>query len=73
MSSDLRAQVLVIGSGAGGATTAANLADAGYDVLIVEEGREVDTSSIRSNSIESLETLYRHGGLTPILGNCSLR
>ena len=32
------AEVLVIGSGAGGATTAAVLAEAGFDVLIVEEG-----------------------------------
>ncbi len=31
-------QVLVIGSGAGGATTAALLAEAGLDVLVVEEG-----------------------------------
>ena len=30
--------VLVIGSGAGGATTAATLAVAGHEVLIVEEG-----------------------------------
>ena len=32
-------EVLVVGSGAGGATTAALLAEAGLDVLIVEEGR----------------------------------
>ena len=34
----LRADVVVVGSGAGGATTAAILAEAGFDVMIVEEG-----------------------------------
>ncbi|MEY2444807.1 MAG: hypothetical protein QOE00_1387, partial [Ilumatobacteraceae bacterium] len=34
----LDADVLVIGSGAGGATTAAVLAEEGFDVLIAEEG-----------------------------------
>ena len=37
----MRTEVLVVGSGAGGATTAAVLAAAGVDVLIVEEGPEV--------------------------------
>lgn len=35
----LSAEVVIIGSGAGGAVTAAVLAQAGFDVLIVEEGR----------------------------------
>jgi len=65
----LRTQVLVIGSGAGGAITAATLASRGYEVLILEEGPHLDTSTIASNSPEAIARLYRNGGLTPILGN----
>ena len=65
----LHTQVLVIGSGAGGAITAATLAERGYEVLILEEGPNLDTSHIASNSPEAIAQLYRNGGLTPILGN----
>lgn len=68
----LEAQILVIGSGAGGATTAAALAEQGYEVLMVEEGPDVDTATIDSNSIDAIERLYRNGGMTPILGNQSI-
>lgn len=65
----LETQVLVIGTGAGGATTAAALVEAGFEVLMVEEGPGVDTASIPSNSPKAITSLYRHAGLTPILGN----
>ena len=65
----VRTQVLVIGSGAGGAITAATLAGRGYEVLVLEEGPHLDTSTIVSNSPEAIARLYRNGGLTPILGN----
>ena len=64
-----RTQVLVIGSGAGGATTARVLADEGIEVTLVEEGPDIDTASIDSNSIDAIERLYRNGGMAPILGN----
>jgi nucleoside-diphosphate-sugar epimerase/choline dehydrogenase-like flavoprotein len=63
-----RTQILVIGSGAGGAVTAATLAEAGREVLILEEGPEVDAVRSASHSPEAIATLYRNGGLTPILG-----
>jgi len=50
----LRTQVLVIGSGAGGAVTAATLADAGKDVLVVEEGPDADTASLTGHSTEEI-------------------
>lgn len=62
------AGVLVIGSGAGGAATAATLAERGYDVLVLEEGPAVDSSALATNSPEAIATLYRNGGVTPILG-----
>ena len=34
----LRAKILIIGSGAGGAFSAVTLAEAGFDVLLVEKG-----------------------------------
>ena len=40
--------VLIVGSGAGGATTAAMLAEAGLDVLVVEEGPWVDAGRGRA-------------------------
>ncbi|MDJ0868907.1 MAG: FAD-dependent oxidoreductase [Myxococcota bacterium] len=71
-STDRRTQVLVIGSGAGGATTAATLAEAGYDVLIAEEGLDAGPEFGETHSPRAIAQLYRGGGLTPILGNESL-
>ncbi len=68
----LRTQVLVIGSGAGGAITAATLAARGYEVVVLEEGPYLDTSTIASNSPDAIARLYRNGGLTPILGKQSI-
>ena len=62
------AEILVIGSGAGGATTAALLAEAGFDVLIVEEGEWVDQGSVVPFSLEQMERQYRSGGVTVALG-----
>jgi choline dehydrogenase-like flavoprotein len=60
--------VLVIGSGAGGATTAASLAEAGIDVLVVEEGPWVDQGQVRPFSLEQMDRQYRSGGVTVALG-----
>lgn len=60
--------VLVIGSGAGGATTAAILAEAGIDVLVVEEGPWVDQGSVAPFSLEQMDRQYRSGGVTVALG-----
>jgi nucleoside-diphosphate-sugar epimerase/choline dehydrogenase-like flavoprotein len=68
----LRTQVLVVGSGAGGAVTAASLSAQGYQVMLLEEGPYEDTSRIVSNSTEAIARLYRNGGMTPILGKQSI-
>ncbi len=62
------AEVLVIGSGAGGATTAAVLAEAGFDVLVVEEGEWVEQGSVVPFSLEQMDRQYRSGGVTVALG-----
>jgi choline dehydrogenase-like flavoprotein len=60
--------VLIIGSGAGGATTAATLAEAGHQVLIVEEGSWIPQGSIAPFSLEQMDRQYRSGGVTVALG-----
>jgi choline dehydrogenase-like flavoprotein len=60
--------VLIIGSGAGGATTAAVLAEAGLDVIVVEEGPWVDQDEVRPFSLEQMDRQYRSGGVTVALG-----
>ena len=64
--------VLVVGSGAGGAVTAAALAEAGYSVLIAEEGSLVDTSAMATHTPQAMRLLYRNGGLSPILGGTNI-
>ena len=55
--------------GAGGATTAAVLAEAGFDVLIVEEGEWVDQGAVVPFSLEQMDRQYRSGGVTVALGS----
>jgi choline dehydrogenase-like flavoprotein len=54
--------VVVVGSGAGGATMAVELAEAGVDVVVVEEGGYYPTESFTADSVRALRTLYRDGG-----------
>lgn len=70
--SELATEVLVIGSGAGGAATAMALAEEGYEVVVLEEGPDTDTTRIASNSVEAIGQLYRNGGMTPMLGTQSI-
>jgi len=68
----ITADVLVIGSGAGGAPTAALLAEAGHDVLIVEEGEHVRQGEVVPFSLEQMERQYRAGGVTAAIGRPSI-
>ena len=64
----IEVEVLVIGSGAGGAPTAALLAEAGFEVLIVEEGSWVEQGEVKPFSLEQMARQYRSGGVTVALG-----
>ncbi len=64
----LDADVLVIGSGAGGATVAAELAEAGYDVVVLEEGSYYQTRDFTADTSAMVRQLYRDGGATMALG-----
>lgn len=70
--SSMEADVLVIGSGAGGATTATVLAEAGLDVLVVEEGNWVEQGAVVPFSLDQMEQQYRSGGVTVALGTPSI-
>jgi choline dehydrogenase-like flavoprotein len=59
---DVECGVVIVGSGAGGATMAAELAGAGIDVVMVEEGGYHPTGSFTADSTRALRTLYRDGG-----------
>jgi choline dehydrogenase-like flavoprotein len=61
--------ILIIGTGAGGAAAGAELAEAGFSVTFVEEGSYVPTSSFSAQSFPGVSRLYRDGGATIILGN----
>jgi len=62
-------EVLVVGSGAGGAVTAARLAEAGRQVTVVEEGPWVDADRHEPFSLDEMVAKYRHRGLQGALGN----
>ena len=55
----LTADVLVVGSGAGGAPTAAILAEAGFDVVVLEEGPLVRQGDVTPFSLEQMDRQYR--------------
>lgn len=68
----LTTDILVIGSGAGGSITAATLAEAGYAVIIAEEGPDIDTGGIATHTPQAMQLLYRNAGLSPIFGNVNI-
>lgn len=55
--------VVVIGSGAGGAVAAHNIAAQGYKVLIVEAGPFFPSHKIHHHELEMIASLYKHGAL----------
>ena len=63
------ADVVVIGSGAGGAPLAEGLAGEGYKVIIVEEGVRLDRETdFNLNPVEAFKRMYRDAGQTMTIG-----
>ncbi len=56
--------VVIVGSGAGGAVAAATLAEAGLDVIVLEAGGNFNRENYPDDPLEAIATLYRDGGLT---------
>ena len=69
---NLECEAVVVGSGAGGATVAAELAGAGVDVIVLEEGGYHPTESFTAETGRALRTLYRDGGGGMAIGRPSV-
>ncbi len=65
---ELSSQIVVVGSGPGGAITACLLAEAGREVLLLEEGEYLGLGSCKSFSVEEMVQKYRNGGQTVAMG-----
>jgi len=68
MKADLRAELLIVGSGAGGSVTALELASAGREVLVLEEGGRFGLEDYGCSPPLAMKKLYRRRGMMPILG-----
>jgi choline dehydrogenase-like flavoprotein len=60
---ELEADVVVVGSGAAGATLAYRLAEAGRHVLVLERGRHIRPSQMTEDEMEMYAKLYSDGAL----------
>ncbi len=63
-----RADVCVVGSGAGGAVVAKELAEGGLSVIVLEEGAYFRRADFQGSPWERVQKLYRNRGLTAAFG-----
>lgn len=68
MSEHLNADVCVVGAGAGGAVVAAELAEGGARVVVLDEGPRHDPDDFTARPPQMLARLYRDGGQAATLG-----
>ena len=66
------ADVVVIGTGAGGAVVGRELAEAGLAVVFVEEGRYYDRADFNGRAFAMQQKLYRRQGATFSVGNVGI-
>jgi choline dehydrogenase-like flavoprotein len=66
--SDLRADAVVVGSGAGGAAAAAEMAAGGMDVVVLEEGARHDHRTFTARPRDMTPRLYRDAGQLATIG-----
>ena len=64
--------VVVVGTGAGGAVVGRELAEAGLAVVFIEEGHYYDRSDFTGRSFDMQQKLYRRGGSTFSVGNVGI-
>src|SRR5512143_3650792 len=65
----LQADAIVIGSGAGGGVMAAELAEGGLDVIVLEEGGYHPTEEFAPQPAAMTRMLYRDGGASMAMGS----
>lgn len=68
----IHADVCVIGTGAGGAIAAKELAEGGLNVVMLEEGDHHTTDDMTARPREMMQRLYRDSGQTMTLGNAPI-
>jgi choline dehydrogenase-like flavoprotein len=66
---NLSCDAVVIGSGAGGGVVAAELAEGGLDVIVLEEGGYHPTEEFSARGPEMTAKLYRDGGAAVAIGD----
>ncbi len=64
-----KADVIIIGSGAGGAPMAYELAAAGMNVVLFEEGRRFEVNQFNRDSWAATRDMYRDASMMSTLGN----
>lgn len=69
LDNETEVDVVIIGTGAGGAAAAYEMASKGLAVLIVEEGEYYDRTHFNGNIPKLIKSLYRKMGMTATFGN----
>ena len=69
---EVRCQVVVIGSGAGGGVIAAELAERGIDVVLIEAGERVRAAQLGREPARVLRDFYQDGATTLAFGKPSI-
>lgn len=64
----LACDVVIVGSGAGGSALAAELAEGGLDVIVLEEGGYTGTEDFNAKVLEMTRRLYRDTGASATIG-----
>ena len=73
LAADAEYDVVVVGSGAGGAVVAAELAEVGLRVAVLEEGEHHPTERFTTNTLDMLRLLYRDCGASTTLGRAPIQ
>ncbi|MFO0600128.1 MAG: GMC family oxidoreductase [Myxococcaceae bacterium] len=68
----LECDVVIVGTGAGGAPLAASLAKRGHAVLLLEEGEHHGREHFNGRAIDAMRRMYRNGGATIAFGNTAI-
>ena len=68
----LECDVVVVGTGAGGAVVAKELAEAGVAVVMLEEGRYFERTDFAQRPFQAMRAMYRARGATFSVGNVTI-
>lgn len=62
-------EIVIVGSGAGGAMVAMTLAEAGFDVIVLEQGFHYDQNNVPKTLGETIGTMYEENGFRTTKGD----